>query len=69
MQELPDLTGAIKYNIVDDASREGLTAAWKSWVEETGELRLSDDAATARREAARREEQHGLSAQAQHVTA
>ncbi|KAG2430785.1 hypothetical protein HYH02_013624 [Chlamydomonas schloesseri] len=35
MQELPDLTGAIKYNIVDDASREGLTAAWKAWVEET----------------------------------
>ncbi|GLC43465.1 hypothetical protein PLESTB_001560100 [Pleodorina starrii] len=34
MQELPDLTAAIKYDIVDDASREGLTAAWKSWVEE-----------------------------------
>ncbi|EFJ50384.1 CGFS type glutaredoxin 6 [Volvox carteri f. nagariensis] len=34
MQELPDLTASIKYDIVEDASREGLTSAWKSWVEE-----------------------------------
>ncbi|KAG2493944.1 hypothetical protein HYH03_007874 [Edaphochlamys debaryana] len=34
MQELPDLTAAVKYNIVDDSSREGLTAAWKAWIEE-----------------------------------
>ncbi|GFR48204.1 hypothetical protein Agub_g10062 [Astrephomene gubernaculifera] len=34
MQELPDLTAAVKYSIVDDATREGLTSAWKAWVEE-----------------------------------
>jgi hypothetical protein len=37
MQELPDLTAAIKYEILDDGSREALTAAWKSWIEEAGE--------------------------------
>lgn len=37
MQELPDLTASIKYYITDDASREALTAAWKSWIEEAGE--------------------------------
>ena len=37
MQDLPDLTHAIKYHIVEDTSREALTAAWKSWVEEAGE--------------------------------
>ncbi|KXZ55070.1 hypothetical protein GPECTOR_3g227 [Gonium pectorale] len=35
MQELPDLTSAVKYNIVDDGSRESLVAAWKEWLEET----------------------------------
>ncbi|GIL85279.1 hypothetical protein Vretimale_10753 [Volvox reticuliferus] len=34
MQELPDLTGSIKYDIIEDTTREGLTSAWKSWVEE-----------------------------------
>lgn len=34
MQDLPDLTHAVKYHIVEDSSREALTAAWKSWVEE-----------------------------------
>jgi hypothetical protein len=36
MQELPDLTASVKYDIIDDASRDGLTSGWKSWVEEAG---------------------------------
>lgn len=37
LRDLPQLTGSIKYEIVTDASREALTAAWKAWMEETCE--------------------------------
>lgn len=34
LQELPNETFAVKVHVVADATRENLTAAWKSWVEE-----------------------------------
>lgn len=37
MQELPDLTAAVKFMPVADASKDNLIAAWKSWVEQAGE--------------------------------
>eukprot|EP00877_Chromochloris_zofingiensis_P014725 jgi/Chrzof1/9506/Cz04g05200.t1 len=37
MQQLPDDVAAIKFDLVSDASREGLTDAWKAWVQEAME--------------------------------
>ena len=36
MQELPELTQAVKVLGISQATRESLTLAWKQWVEETG---------------------------------
>lgn len=38
MQELPDLTSAVKFMAVADASKENLVAQWKSWVEQAGKM-------------------------------
>lgn len=38
MQQLPDDVAAIKFDLVSDASREGLTDAWKAWVQEASEF-------------------------------
>jgi len=34
LQELPELTAAVKYEIISSGARDELTGAWKSWVEE-----------------------------------
>lgn len=34
MQELPDLTFAVKVDVVPSGTREDLTAQWKAWIEE-----------------------------------
>ena len=34
MTDLPDLTAAVRFEAVADATREALTSAWKAWVEE-----------------------------------
>ncbi len=36
LNELPELTHAVKTLTVSHATRESLTAAWKQWVEEAG---------------------------------
>jgi hypothetical protein len=38
MQELPDLTHSVKYEVVETASKEALTAKWQEWVQQAGEL-------------------------------
>lgn len=40
-QELPELTAAVKYDAVPEGTKEALTAAWKSWVEEASEWRAA----------------------------
>lgn len=37
MRDIPEFTGSwsVKYELMPDASREQLTAAWKAWMEET----------------------------------
>jgi len=37
MQELPDLTKAVRFELVPSATREALTDAWKAWVQEASE--------------------------------
>lgn len=37
MQALPDLTQAVRCEVIADGSREALTAAWKAWMEEASE--------------------------------
>lgn len=37
MQELPDLTFAVKVDVVPSGTREELTAQWKAWIEEAME--------------------------------
>jgi hypothetical protein len=39
MQDLPDLTHTIKYQVVESGLREELTGAWKKWIEEAGRIR------------------------------
>jgi hypothetical protein len=36
MNDLPDLTDSIRYQVIESGTREDLTAAWKAWVEEAG---------------------------------
>lgn len=37
LRDIPEFTGSwsVKYEVLPDASREQLTAAWKAWMEET----------------------------------
>lgn len=37
MQQVPELVAGVKFTIVEDASREALTDAWKLWVEQAAE--------------------------------
>ena len=34
--DLPELTHAVKFAAVADSSREGLTDAWKQWIQAAG---------------------------------
>jgi hypothetical protein len=36
LQELPELTAAVKYEVIPSGARDELTGKWKSWVEEAG---------------------------------
>jgi len=36
MADLPELTHAVKFAAVADSSREGLTDAWKQWIQAAG---------------------------------
>jgi hypothetical protein len=37
MQSLPDLTAAVRFEVVEGGSKEALTATWKAWMEEASE--------------------------------
>ena len=36
LADLPDKTHAVKFAAVADSSREGLTDAWKAWIQAAG---------------------------------
>lgn len=40
LRDLPELTSSIRFEVVTDATREALTGAWKTWMEETRETRV-----------------------------
>jgi hypothetical protein len=52
LQELPELTAAVKYEVVPSGAREDLTAAWKTWMEEACECSSCCGVLWGRREAA-----------------
>lgn len=37
MQALPDLTHAVRFEVIADGSRDALTGAWKGWMEAASE--------------------------------
>lgn len=39
LRDIPEFTGSwsVKYELMPDAGREDMTAAWKAWMEETSE--------------------------------
>lgn len=38
LRDLPQLTSSVKYEVVTDATRDALTGAWKTWMEELREF-------------------------------
>lgn len=37
LRDLPELTNSVKFEVITDATRDALTGAWKTWMEETRE--------------------------------
>jgi hypothetical protein len=40
LRELPELTSSIRFEVITDATRDALTGAWKTWMEETRECNV-----------------------------
>lgn len=36
IQDLPELTDSVRYEVVENATREALTAKWQEWIQAAG---------------------------------